>query len=190
MNELRPLFWFPHAPLFPPLITAQFDKFRGQTPGGPARAANYETDLFWAAYVTTAFEPPFQVDDDGTGLGLPVSGVTDGIERQPNSGIYFPGEISLVFVDTIRNKFRAVVQNPPFTDATQRARVTVHEVGHQFGLVSSVEFNPADPFHRPGPPTGPANMMMLDPERIPDSQFVFHVDDIASLRLRQRSPGT
>jgi hypothetical protein len=152
------------------------DRFRGANPADPdplrrTRPANFETDLFWSVYVCTGFEEIPERDRDGDTSGR--MGSTQSTNH-----------ITIVFTETIRD---VVAQNPSLSEFVLQARVTVHEIGHQFNIAFGAGVDPADPEHRNTPPN--SNIMYVDVSTVPVEKFFFAAEDVAALRLRRQSPG-
>jgi hypothetical protein len=155
-------------------LDAVFDKFRGPDPR--PTDPPYKTDLFWSVYVSTAFEPHFLNSNDGVRAG---EGTTLGTS-------HFGNTLSAVFLETIRDATAsayALNQGPRISEAVQRARTTVHEIGHQFDIAANVR--PEDREHR----NDRANIMHETTSEVPDASFYLHRDDIVALRKRVASPG-
>ncbi len=167
-----------------PNINEQFasiaDPYRGTAPGTPARPADYETPLFWSAYVLAGYEDMYNFDYDGTngefgGMETAHLAATD--SRVPNG---VEGEVSVVFTETIRD---IAASGGTLTEAEARARSVVHEIGHQFGLCQP---GPGvTGAHRDAPP----NIMSSATGQVPAAQFYFHPADIVYLRTRVQPPG-
>ena len=106
-------------------------------------------------------------------------------------------QISAIYLETIRDVAASIRQplpefppgappQPPIfqlSDAELRARVTVHEVGHQFALAADVP--DADPLHR----NDLRNIMNINQVNVPAGAYFFNPIDIAALRSRIKSPG-
>jgi len=150
-------------------ILAAADAYRGQRPLGTPRPANYETDVFWVVYVCTGFEAAKTEDND------PVT--EDGI-RGLTAGT---GEISLVFLETTRDT--QATENPPNapTVADVRARVTVHEMGHQFRLASG---QGTQGRHR----DDGMNIMNSIVDCLQAADTFFNPNEVATMRTRHLSP--
>jgi hypothetical protein len=146
------------------------------------QSAPYESNLYWAVYVSTAFEGDYENSNDPF-MNKLLLGVTEGDQKQ----------ISAIFLETIHDVFLTPPPprpgDPPplgLTEGDIRARVTVHEVGHQFGLAFGVPpADPGFPSHRNIPP----NIMSTRQSIVPPADYVFYSTDIAHMRDRISSPG-
>lgn len=138
------------------------DSHRGTKPPG------YETELFWVAYVSTAFEGPEENDNDPTGGETYMGGTT------------ITNTISLVLMEATRDAVDTPPKYPHVPDlATGLARVTVHEVGHQFlsGGLPQGE-------HR----DSPDNIMDTEPFDVAPGDYYFASEEVATYRMRVESP--
>jgi hypothetical protein len=127
-----------------------------------------QTDLFWITYVTTGFEGPSSRDGDPA-----LDTYSLGQSFRYDVGGHCA---SIIYAEAIRDEF-AVGFVP--NEAVSRARVTAHEIGHQFltGL---------------GMPNGEhrnnfSNIMHAGTDVL-DSLYYFHVQEVRALRSEWRSP--
>jgi hypothetical protein len=167
-----------HSPAGQAGLRALADHFRGTNPGGPARPDDYETDFFWSVYVLAGFEPQFNVDGDPDD-GLTIFGHTDG-------GPGDPKQITMVYLEALRDRFFNALDpvGPGVTPSLLRARVTVHEIGHQLQIAMGL------PDEHRDPPVYPPNIMQSDAGAAADGDFYLHPADIVTIRERIFSPGS
>jgi hypothetical protein len=133
-----------------------------------------ETELLWTVYLTTAYEADKSQDHDPPTEGA-MYGLTEGSRLQ----------ISTVWLETAHDHFfqrqgiGAAAER--LTAQSWRARIAVHELGHQFiGLQRDLVAG-----HR----NDDANILQNDPIHVPDDVYYFHPIERARLRLLRDSPG-
>lgn len=159
-----------------------------------------ETDLFWTTYVTTGYEAGKEFDSDPIGE-LPVLGLT----FASFGGFVIPklsdSQMSVILFETARDDLvqRVRIQqalNPQQKPKTKEefdrlfnqtlSQITVHEVGHQFGLVREQDMPRGSTFkHRSDVP----NIMHAEIKDSTLDNFFFDPIEISALRVRRRSPG-
>jgi hypothetical protein len=132
---------------------------------------NAETDVFWVVSVSTGYEGPSIMDADPNGEQFNLLGLT-------STDLHS----SIIFLETIRDKASGPA-NPSANE--MRARLTVHEIGHQFALAVEGTVPINDPNHR----NDANNIMHKQPWDISFESFVFHAHEINHLRSRHESPG-
>lgn len=158
-----------HLPATVSDIQSWANPFRGTSPGTQARPADYETDVFWVVYVATAYEPrSHHAGDAGLGWAL---GITDGDPGQFK-------QISVVYLETIRDAFYEAQPVPGLTLPELLARVAAHEIGHQFQIASTPDE------HRDG------TLMDGNAASVAGASFYLDFADIIALRNRISSPGS
>jgi len=125
---------------------------------------NVETPLFWVVYVSTGYETIRGRGGDPSGEGYAFG----------SSSL----NMSVIYLEAIRD---FSVDHPALSELTGRARVTVHEIAHQFDVART------NSGHRPSE----SDIMFegLAPN-IEDKAWNFHVVDIAWLRSFTKSPSS
>jgi hypothetical protein len=136
-----------------------------------------QTNLFWIAYATTGYEHRSISDNDpdtepdsawGASYGLP------GASQQV---------VSAVFLEAIRDRFHALAEVGIFrapTEAALKARVTVHELAHQFVVGDATpEGEHINHVH---------NLMFKDASLPFEGTFYFRPEHVRNLRVQWRSP--
>lgn len=116
-------------------------------------------------FVSTAFQGKLGNDGDPDAGANDLFGCTSGVG----------GEIALVFLEPIRDQVTWNTTLPRNPDALLRAMVTVHEIGHEFGLD-----------HIMG--GAATSIMSIDASTIPDAEFYFSAKSINDLRNTSTSP--
>ena len=123
----------------------------------------FEAPMYWGVYVGTASEADHQFSGDPSSTPRLMGGTVD-------------DQKSLIFLETIRDNGQEV----DFTATQNRGAVTVHEVGHQFGLA----FNEPSA-HRASPP----NIMSGGGVEVHAWEYVFYAIDVAHMRDMVQGPG-
>jgi len=139
-------------------------------------AAGSETNVFWVAYLSTAFEAGYEEDIDGSNEG-PLIGFTS-----PDQ------QAALVYVETTRDFSEPVVGGPKrYAFAQELAVTAAHEIGHQFGLAAG-----QNGLHREDPVNLMAVVSLQESAGNPNFKYEYirlHPIDIAAIRKRVNSPG-
>jgi hypothetical protein len=140
--------------------------------GGAYGSIAARSELYWIAYVAIGYQgdKTLDRDPDNERNGENLGALTIGPLGSSTIGA------TIVFAETLREAVAEI--NNRAIDFTQvLSRTTVHEVGHQFGLSKPVKDIVDGSGHRKD-----RTLMNIQPLAFTDSEFIFHPQDIFTLR--------
>lgn len=139
-----------------------------QQNGHATSAPGYETNTFWVVYIVTAYEAGIDQDGDGQ---------SDSLVRGASAYLTERG-LSAIFIEPAYE----TAQNSGLPADEVLARVTAHEVGHQFLFKGNM---PNTGGHR----DDGQNIMSSNTAATPAGSYFFNPAEIGIMRSRRVSPG-